>query len=135
MLRSMQLRNFRSWEDTGKISLAPITGFFGTNSSGKSSLLRFLLLLKQTSESSDQGAQLELGGRGSLVDFGSMSDLLFGHDSKRTLGISLGWDQHAWPLESPEGEAAARWRTFSSTVVATSGRGNDQAGRHGTLLL
>jgi predicted ATPase len=122
----MSLQNFRSWENTGEISLAPITGFFGTNSSGKSSLLRFLLLLKQTSESSDQGAQLELGGRGSLVDFGSMSDLLFDHDTKRTLGISLGWDQQTWPLESPEGEAASRWRSalgsplvFSATHTLT----------------
>jgi predicted ATPase len=33
------LRNFKGWEDTGPIRLAPITVFFGSNSSGKTSLL------------------------------------------------------------------------------------------------
>lgn len=49
MLTRMRLENFKSWRDTGSIRLAPITGFFGANSSGKTSLLQALLLLKQTS--------------------------------------------------------------------------------------
>jgi predicted ATPase len=83
----MSLANYRSWENTGPISLAPLTGLFGTNSSGKSSLLRFLLMLKQTSESRDRGVQLELGGREAYVDLGSMTDVLFEHDTKRQLRI------------------------------------------------
>jgi AAA15 family ATPase/GTPase len=49
MLTRMRRVNFKSWEDTGSMRLAPITGFFGANSSGKTSLLQGLLLLKQTS--------------------------------------------------------------------------------------
>jgi predicted ATPase len=48
MFRQLSFQNFKSWEDTGEIKLAPITGFFGTNSSGKSAILQFLLMLKQT---------------------------------------------------------------------------------------
>ena len=54
MLTRMRLRNFKSWVDTGDMTLRPITGFFGANSSGKSSLLHVLVLLKQTAESPDR---------------------------------------------------------------------------------
>lgn len=46
MITSLQFRNFKSWRDTGEIRLAPITALFGTNSSGKTSLLQTLLMLK-----------------------------------------------------------------------------------------
>ena len=48
MITHIRMKNFKSWADSGKVELAPLTGFFGTNSSGKSSLLQMLLLLKQT---------------------------------------------------------------------------------------
>ena len=35
-----------------KLQFAPLTGFFGANNSGKTSILQLLLLLKQTTESS-----------------------------------------------------------------------------------
>jgi len=51
---SMRALNFKSWRDTGDLDLRPITGFFGSNSSGKTSLLQLLLLLKQTAASADR---------------------------------------------------------------------------------
>ena len=48
MLTTLRLENFKSWRDTGEVSFRPITGFFGANSSGKSSLLQSLLMMKQT---------------------------------------------------------------------------------------
>ena len=53
MITHIQMKNFKSWKDSGEVELAPLTGFFGTNSSGKSSLLQMLLLLKQTTEQKD----------------------------------------------------------------------------------
>jgi predicted ATPase len=47
MLKSLRIKNFKAWKDTGEIRLAPITVFFGGNSAGKTSLLQFLLMLKQ----------------------------------------------------------------------------------------
>ncbi len=38
MLTKLRIRNFKARRDTGEIPLAPLTVFFGTNSSGKSSL-------------------------------------------------------------------------------------------------
>ena len=49
MLTGCQFVNFKSWEDTGQIRLAPLTVFFGRNSSGKSSLLQAGLMMKRAS--------------------------------------------------------------------------------------
>ena len=54
MITHIRVKNFKSWQDSGNVGLAPLTGFFGTNSSGKSSLLQMLLLLKQTVGSKDK---------------------------------------------------------------------------------
>jgi len=62
MLTFMRAQNFKSWKDTTELRLAPLTGFFGTNSSGKTSLLQVLLLLKQTAESSDRSLALNTEG-------------------------------------------------------------------------
>ena len=50
MITELRAQNFKSWEDTGKLQLAPLTGLFGANSSGKTSILQVLLMLKQTVE-------------------------------------------------------------------------------------
>ena len=51
MITELSTQNFKSWQDTGKLQFAPLTGFFGANNSGKTSILQLLLLLKQTTES------------------------------------------------------------------------------------
>jgi predicted ATPase len=61
MLRQLQIQNFKAWEDSGEIRLAPLTIFCGNNSSGKSSIAQFLLMLKQTVESYDRKRVLHLG--------------------------------------------------------------------------
>jgi predicted ATPase len=60
MIRELSIMNFKSWEDTRQIRFAPLTVFFGTNSSGKSSILQPLLMLKQTVESTDRKQVLRL---------------------------------------------------------------------------
>ena len=47
MLNRMKVENFKAWRKAD-LTFGKVTGFFGTNSAGKSSLLQFLLLLKQT---------------------------------------------------------------------------------------
>lgn len=74
------------------MKLAPITGFFGANSSGKTSIIQALLMLKQTSESPDRQQVLEFGNDSSLVRLGTFRDVIFNHDQNRPLGISLEWN-------------------------------------------
>lgn len=61
MLTRLQFQNFKSWIDVGAMRMAPITGLFGPNSSGKTSIIQLLLLLKQTVESSDRAQVLNFG--------------------------------------------------------------------------
>ena len=50
MITELRAQNFKSWQDTGAMRFAPLTGLFGANSSGKTSILQVLLMLKQTAE-------------------------------------------------------------------------------------
>ena len=92
MLTRLRLENFKAWEDTGDIELKPITGFFGTNSSGKSSLIQSILLLKQTAESSDRGAIFHFGGPRAYADMGDFPSVAHGHRVYNPVNISLGWN-------------------------------------------
>jgi len=91
MLTGLRLRNFKSWDDTGQVRLAPLTIFFGRNSSGKSTLIQSLLLMKQTAESLDPRQVLQLGGRESYVDLGTYLDLVKDHDDHRAVGLTFNW--------------------------------------------
>jgi len=78
MFTRLRLTNFKTWGDTGEVSLKPVTMLLGTNSSGKSSLIQSLLLLKQTAHSPDRTIHLNLGGdeANDLFDFGNFQNLV-----------------------------------------------------------
>lgn len=77
MFTCLRLKQFKSWTDTGPIPLAPVTLVLGANSSGKSSLVQSLLLLKQTVESPDRTIHLNLGGDDAtdLFNFGHFQSI------------------------------------------------------------
>lgn len=91
MITSLRVQGFKSWADTGDLELGKLTGFFGTNSSGKTGIIQLLLLLKQTAESADRSAVLDLGRRHVVVDVGGWKDVVFGHPSSGQLAINLAW--------------------------------------------
>jgi hypothetical protein len=92
MITGLQAKNFKSWRQTGALRLAPLTGFFGPNNSGKSSLLQIFPMLKQTVESSDRARVLQTGDEEAPVHLGTFSDIIHGHQPDATLEISLSWD-------------------------------------------
>jgi predicted ATPase len=92
MLRELSIKNFKNWSNTGTVRLAPITVFFGANSAGKSSLLQFLLMLKQTAESPDLRRVLHPGDSETQVELGTYRDLVYGHDLSKMIEFSLEWD-------------------------------------------
>lgn len=92
MLTRMKLENFKSWRELD-IELAPLTLLFGTNSSGKTSILQALLLLKQTVNNFDRTQHINFGGSDrDYVDFGSYQDLVYGHDEQNKVGVGLDWE-------------------------------------------
>ncbi len=93
MITRLRAENFKSWKDTGDLRLAPLTGLFGTNSSGKSSILQVLLMLKQTIESHDPRRVLNLGDERTLVDLGTFSEVIHNHVESLPLNLSLAWDE------------------------------------------
>lgn len=125
MLTRLRLANFKSWADTGNVELRPITGFFGPNSSGKSSLLQALLLLKQTSDASKKTPVFLFGDSDTPADLNSFDSVIHGHDSKRALGISLDWKVD-WPvtiLDRQKGTIATS-ETVSFSVRVSQRKGS-----------
>jgi predicted ATPase len=92
MITKLAVHNFKSWGSTGEVRLAPITGFFGSNSSGKTSLLQLLLMLKQTTESADRTQVLNLGDDRSLVELGTFKDIIYNHQKNESLKWELDWE-------------------------------------------
>ena len=90
MITHIRMKNFKSWKDSGEVELAPLTGFFGTNSSGKSSLLQMLLLLKQTVENSEIEDVIFFGDETSRVNMGNLREVIHGHDLEEQLGLEFG---------------------------------------------
>ena len=92
MITELRAQNFKSWQDTGKLQFAPLTGFFGANSSGKTSILQVLLMLKQTVEQpSDWNEPLYFGDEGSLVNLGSFDDIIHRPANDPSLEIFVSW--------------------------------------------
>lgn len=79
MFTRLRLTNFKAWKNTRDIDLKPVTMLLGTNSSGKSTLIQSLLLLKQTVQSPDRTVHLNLGGDeiNDLFNFGGFEDVLY----------------------------------------------------------
>lgn len=68
-----------------------VTALFGPNNSGKTSLIKLLLMLKQTVESRGR-TLLNLGGDPKdLVDLGDYAQIAYMHNEKNEIGVSIGW--------------------------------------------
>jgi predicted ATPase len=117
----LRLRNFKGWEDTGVVRLAPITVFFGSNSSGKTSLLQSILLLKQSAASLDRTRVLHPGDDRALVDLGTIHDVLFGHSLERVLEILLRWTLPR-PLPVPNRQYAEEMQFKVEVRVTAEGQ-------------
>ncbi|MCY3768608.1 MAG: DUF3696 domain-containing protein [Gammaproteobacteria bacterium] len=90
MLKKMTISNFKAWHEA-EIEFGRITGIFGANSAGKSSLLQLLLLLKQTKNATDRGLVLDFGGSSDLVNLGTFSNVVHRHESDKRMSWRLFW--------------------------------------------
>ena len=91
MFKHLKIQNFKGWKDTGKIDMAPISLFFGANSSGKSSIGQFLMMLKQTVESPDRKAVFYPGGKNSAVQLGSYQEMVFNRNASHKIAFEYRW--------------------------------------------
>lgn len=90
MLNRLKIENFKAWRHAD-LQFGKVTGLFGTNSAGKSSLLQLLLLLKQTANATDRGLVLDLGGPADVVSLGTFKDVVHQHDEQNHMSWLLEW--------------------------------------------
>ena len=108
MITELRAQNFKSWKDTGALRFAPLTGFFGANSTGKSSVLQVLLMLKQTVERpADWNEPLYFGDENALIDLGGFDHVIHSHKRDLRLGISFVWTPRQEKLETAPDSAAS----------------------------
>ena len=74
-MKSFRVKNVKSFKDSGIIEFKPITIFVGKNSCGKSSLLRFPVVLAQTALSNTDSPIMLYG---KMIDYGNYEDVIFG---------------------------------------------------------
>ncbi len=90
MIRKIVLNNYKCFNKDKEIELAPFTILCGTNSSGKSSILKSILMMKQTTESKSPDPAVVLSGQ--LVDNGTFDDVVFVDDKGRCDSFSIEHD-------------------------------------------
>ncbi len=114
MLKHLRLEHFKSWQRLD-LEMAPFTGLFGTNSSGKSAILQYLLLLKQTTETTDRKLIMDFGGAHSYVALGSFRDVIFGHDTSLPFRAEIVWSRKdELALQNPlDGGEVAKGNTLT----------------------
>lgn len=90
MLRKWSVEGFKSIKSAPDIPLRMINVFAGANSSGKSSLLQSILLLKQTLQYGAQNRPLSLNGP--ILRLGTLDDVLFAGGGVKELSIGFEFD-------------------------------------------
>ena len=132
MLKQLDVSNFKAWRKLG-IRLGRVTGLFGTNSSGKSSVLQFLLMLKQTRNATDRGLVLDFGGPGELTNLGRYEDVVHNRDERLDVEWTLRWQlSKSLKISDPTGllTVAVMYGNHLQTGSSVGLKGSRLAARH-----
>ena len=90
-INNIEIQNFKSLEEI-KIKPTQITVLIGPNSSGKSSVLHFLALLKQSIGSSGTGV---FSPDGNIIKLGNFQDVVTDHDESKEISFLM--EGVTWP--------------------------------------
>lgn len=85
-MEKIAFENYRCIKNSGPIAIKPITILLGANSSGKSSVLKFFPLLKQSSEKKTRGTFLWYGP---FVDFQDFSNVVMEGENSMTISFDI----------------------------------------------
>lgn len=115
LIGKMLVRNFKCIESAEWLDLGRLTALTGVNSSGKTSMLQCLLLLKQTLSDPNRSAVLKLNGP--LVRLGAFRDIVSRGDTSKCITIGLELDVKARDLL--RSRTMMRWH---NTMGSSKGR-------------
>ncbi|WP_434182252.1 DUF3696 domain-containing protein [Bacillus thuringiensis] len=87
-MESFKVGNIKSFVDSGEIEIKPLTILIGKNSCGKSSLIRFPIVLKQTVQENIS----PLLFYGKLIDYGNYEDVIFNHEESNDVNFQLNFE-------------------------------------------
>ena len=129
MLSSLTLKNFKPFENQS-FSLKPLTLLTGLNSTGKSSVLQSLLLLRQSCLQDDLLDRVGLVLNGDLVSIGTGQDVLFKRAKEDVITLEIGMNNDikgTWIFDCDRQSDIMRISTLSiaDAAVYDSGLFND----------
>ncbi len=84
MIKSMNIKNFKAFKESGWLNFKKINILVGPNSSGKSSFLKALLLLDNTIKSEDVSSALDLP-----EEIGAFESIVYGNNTKDKLFFDI----------------------------------------------
>jgi AAA15 family ATPase/GTPase len=106
MITKFELENFKSFSNKQELDFSPITLIYGPNSSGKSSIIQSLMMLKQTALSKNKNA--ELVPSGDDINLGNFGSLVHGQDLSNKMSFSIAYSanhdvseyryRHSYPM-------------------------------------
>jgi AAA15 family ATPase/GTPase len=125
MITKLSCKNFKSWQSLDPISIGKLSCFFGANSSGKTSILDILLLMKQTIESTDRKQVLNFGNVQDYIQLGSYHDMIFNQDLKSDFEFSVGFqNEKALEIRDAENKETTLFKDnaldFSTSISQTN---------------
>jgi predicted ATPase len=116
MIQELKLQNIRIFRDEHTFSLKNLTVFTGTNSSGKSTILKMLPLLRQTQgiRESVEYDDSKLRLKGTQVDLGRYETLVSDNDADKEIGIGVAFSDTigARVIRWLEAIKAGTWQQF-----------------------
>lgn len=114
MLTKLRIKNFKCLGDTGPLDIRPLTFLVGPNSSGKSSVLQMLRVLRQTERRSDMNGPLATTGPD--IEVGAYPDFVYRHDIGRDVEVETEWTQVA-PIRGALQFSASFFYDSASTQI------------------
>jgi predicted ATPase len=133
MIEEIEIANFRAFSKPVNVRFRPITILVGKNSAGKSTLMKFLLMLRQSLESSHAGFFVEyFVTEGRHVRLGEFRQLRNRNPGFR--GTRLTFRIRLRTPEGPSPRLLQLWETLKKRNVALpEADGSDQATQQGSV--
>ncbi len=124
MITQFEIENFKAFADKQTLKFSPITLIYGPNSSGKSSVIQSLMMLKQTMLSKEQ--KVELVPSAESINLGTFESLIHKQDISKKMSFSIQYDsnheakeyiyRHSYPMifgNSDKRQLDFRYRKFN----------------------